>query len=466
MAQGGVYRRKGKGEKSARTANWRVRYPDHTGKMVDRTIPNSGAMTKAEAEDIRLRWATKALHEREGTRLRGEHTSLDAFWREVYWPAVESGTVAGRHISESTAQLKWRHYTQHLRPILGTLALTAIGEDTARLLGELTEARAPGRGQKRRPLDPATVWAIDRTLTAILHYAARTGYYGPTAAQAERARRWVKPYTSPERPKPKRRPTIERIEDVGAVIAAALEVPSQRMGGMLFGTAIMLCFALGLRRGELAGMRVDQLTPEHEGGGWRVRIYAPKTDEWTLHYVRGDSAELLSAYLRTRAAFLAEVGAADSPWLFPVMERMKSRGRVVTVPGARRKKHVITDAWWAALKKRCPAQLPAHFRRHDMRGVHIKTLGRVLGMPDVREAARHGSNVTTEGYLRTEGSGATDRAANVWAALPIAPVTEPAPEPSPYDRPKLTRAELLDMLAELDAQEPNTTNTTNEDDDA
>lgn len=439
MAQGGVFRRKGDGEKAVRASNWRVRYPDHTGRMVDRTIPNSATLSKPEAEAIRARWAAEALLYRTGVKVQADHVTLHDFWTREYWPELEAGKVA-----ESTAVLKARQYKHHIRPHWGHLPLSQCDERAAAAFKLLTAKRAHAGKKKGAPLDATTIHGVDRTLSAILHHAARLGYYGPEAAEQERRGKWVKPYTSPGAPSGEvERPTLETLADAAAVISAARTVPDSALDGLMFATAVMLAIVTGQRRGEQPGQLVADVKPD--GEGFRVITRASKTSKNRVHHVAGGPALLLRAWLETRAAFLAAAGV-ESVYLFPHLRTARHRGRVAHHVGARRDGYVISDGWWSTLRER--AELDPSFRVHDLRGVFAKTLNKYVTPGELATLMDHADLKTQRRYTKTAPGALQREAGEVFAGmeLDVPDVPDAADELSPYDRPELSTADLLALL--------------------
>ena len=95
---------------------WRARWKAPNGQQHTRTIP--GHIPRPEAQAIADGWERDDYLHGTGVKARATYTTLDEFFRQDYWPALERGSVAGRAIATSTARLKWRHYQQHIKSVL------------------------------------------------------------------------------------------------------------------------------------------------------------------------------------------------------------------------------------------------------------------------------------------------------------------------------------------------------------
>ena len=415
MATGGLRRRGGRG------SNWRATYYDHTGRR--RSFSIDGSVPKYEAEKMRQKRAHAAMYDREGMTCRADRTTLDQYWRDVFYPALEVGEVA-----PSTAFKRAEVYRLHLKKPLGHRKLSELDQETV----DAAFAQMRRHDGKPGPLSPGQLHGIGRVLTRIAHHAAARGYFGPRAASEAQGKKWVKPFATPSAPKAQERHGLMTLDDFARLVDSSGDIPRWDPERAMFAAAVTLALVCGHRRGEQApiqlGRNFREIIDDDGRVEYEVEVHRTKTRTPRLHPVRGTPAEVVQEWMVQRAAWLDSHGvpAEGRPggdYLFPVLRRRRHRGTVIAEVGARRvstgerEPYVISDDWWARLKRE--AKLPASFRVHDLRGAYAKFIAGFLTPIEVQQLMGHEDFATTQRYLRSTRTRANDKAADIFGAMEL-----------------------------------------------
>ncbi len=226
------YAPRGAGSARRDGSSWQVRV------LTDGVQRSFRAPTLAEARAK----ADAATREAAGTRARSQYPTLGdwlATWLAAKRPDLRPQT--------------WRQYEGHARvwlvPVLGDVRLDELRrEHWDRLVSAMTHARGHGRG-RARALSRTTVRHVSLTLRTALRDAVRRGVLAADPLAMVRA--------------PRRAETqivILTREEAARLVDAAVDEP--------FGAADVVAVTVGLREGELLGLRWDDI----DRGRRRLRV--------------------------------------------------------------------------------------------------------------------------------------------------------------------------------------------------
>ena len=184
-----------------------------------------------------------------------------------------------------------------------------------------------------------------------------------------------------------------------------------------------LCYAVGLRSGEIASLRVSDLTRDDRGGTF-VRLFGKWAKEPKNAFVDKRVAALLEAFLLERQ----ELGQAHPALFCPIGPRPRgSKATSAGIDQARVSQILERRIREAGIQRRNRRLTPHTFRY--TRATHLYEAG--LPLLEIRDFLRHRSIETTMRYIRLGSSKSIEKRANAklpWNR-PKVVVTGPREEP-------------------------------------
>jgi integrase len=338
----------------------------------------------------------------------GDHRDVRVTVAELLEQWLEQ---AGPDLAASTLHGYRRYIRRNIVPTLGNVRLDKL---TTPMLDRLyRELRASG-GINGRPLAPASVRQVHAVLHRALGQAERWGWINRNPAVLASPPKLVRKEIRPPTP-----------HDVGRMLRAAHE---EEPG---FGLALWLAAVTGARRGELCGIRWDDVDLPHGSVvirhsvielDHRLVLKDPKTHQ--IRRVALDDATI--ALLRTRHATQTEHA-------FQLGARLPADAYVLSdhpVGAEPLHPNLLSDRF-----RRLVRRLQIACRLHDLRHWHVtQALGAGLPVRDVAERVGHASaTMTLDVYGHAIESADRKTAETISAVLRGAMEDDP---PRPRARPR------------------------------
>ncbi len=278
--------------------------------------------------------------------------------------------------AQSSREQMWRQLTRIAR-IAGFPSIEAVPWENLRLphyaeLAKLLRAHRRDPDDPNSGLAPATVNLALSALRGVATAVWELGYM--TAEEHARVLKGLKPARGTRLPAGR----SARRGEIGALLDACAADPSP--AGARDAAMIALMYSTGLRRAELAGLRLDS----YSQGDGQLRVVGKGNRERALPVIGGAAAAL--------ADWLVERGRHPGPLFL----RINKGGRVL-------ESGFTDDAVYGMLRKRNrQAGLSEDLTPHDLRRTFMTQLfAAKTPTPVVQRLAGHASAVTTIRYDRS-----------------------------------------------------------------